>query len=110
MLNMDSDSQRIVAVLHDVLEDTSVTAAQLRAEGFSEEILTAIECLTRGEGESYENFIERSKSNALARRVKLADIEDNMNICRIRNITDQDLQRLGRYHRAWQTLSKTNDS
>ena len=108
MLDMGSDSERIVAVLHDVLEDTSVTAAQLRAAGFSEEVIAAIECLTRGEGESYEDFIQRTKGSPLARRVKLADIEDNMNIRRIRHITDQDLQRLERYHRAWQDLSEAH--
>ncbi|HUV13309.1 MAG TPA: GTP pyrophosphokinase [Acidobacteriota bacterium] len=108
MMNMDSDSEKIVAVLHDVLEDTSVTADQLRAEGFSDEIIAAIECLTRDEGESYEDFIKRTKGNPLARRVKLADIEDNMNIRRIRNITDQDLQRLERYHRAWRALSEAH--
>ncbi len=108
MLNMASDSARIVAVLHDVLEDTSVTADQLRAAGFSDEVIAAIECLTRGEGESYEDFIQRAKDSPLARRVKLADIEDNMNIRRIRHITDQDLHRLERYHRAWQALSETH--
>ena len=110
MLAMDSESERIVAVLHDVLEDSPFTANQLRSQGFSDEIIVALECLTRGEGESYRDFIERAKSNALARRVKMADIEDNMNIRRISDLTDQDLKRLGRYHRAWRTLSDTHDS
>jgi (p)ppGpp synthase/HD superfamily hydrolase len=110
MLAMDSESERIVAVLHDVLEDSPFTANQLRSQGFSDEIIVALECLTRGEGESYRDFIERAKSNPLARRVKRAYIEDNRNIRRISDLTDQDLKRLGRYHRAWRTLSDTHDS
>ena len=110
MLDMKCESDRIVAVLHDVLEDSPVTADRLRSQGFSDEIIAALECLTRNAGESYRDFIERAKSNPLARRVKIADIEDNMNMCRISNLTDQDLKRLGRYHRAWRTLSDTHDS
>lgn len=110
MLDMGSESERIVAVLHDVLEDSPFTADQLRSQGFSDEIIAALECLTRGAGESYTDFIERAKSNPLARRVKMADIEDNMNIRRISSLTARDLERLGRYHRAWRTLSDTNDS
>jgi (p)ppGpp synthase/HD superfamily hydrolase len=110
MLEMDSDSERVVAVLHDVLEDSPITPDQLRDEGFSKEVVAALECLTRREGETYEVFIERAKGNPLARRVKLADIVDNMNIRRIGHLTDRDLPRLRRYHRAWQTLSETDGS
>jgi (p)ppGpp synthase/HD superfamily hydrolase len=102
---MESELDRTVAVLHDVVEDTTVTLDELRREGFSDEVVSAVEHMTHREGESYEDFIERAKSHPVARRVKLADLEDNMNLLRIRNLEPKDLERLERYHRSWQRLS-----
>jgi (p)ppGpp synthase/HD superfamily hydrolase len=106
MMQMSSVSAMMAAVLHDVVEDTDWTLAQLRAEGFGEEVLQAVECLTRRAEESYDEFIARVQSNALAREVKLADLADNMNIRRIAALTPNDLARLERYHRAWRTLTE----
>jgi len=78
MLSQSDETARIVAVLHDSLEDTSVTLADLRAAGYSDEICEAVNCLTRRPGEQYEDMITRVASNPLARRVKLADLEDNL--------------------------------
>ena len=83
MLRMKSEAAMMAAVLHDVVEDTDWTLEQLREHGFSDEVLEAIECLTHQEGESYEEFIERVQKNQIARQVKIADLEDNMNIQRI---------------------------
>ena len=105
MMSFDSEIEMTTAVLHDVIEDSSWTASRLRDEGFSEEIVESVLCVTKKEGESYEEFVERSKKNPLARKVKLADLEDNMNLSRISNITEKDLRRLKRYHRAWQVLN-----
>ena len=63
MRQMDSDTERIVGVLHDVVEDTPVTLQILKEKGYSEEIVEAIDCLTKREEESYENFIERFNQN-----------------------------------------------
>ena len=106
MMSFNSEKEMTVAVLHDVIEDSDWTAEQLRDEGFSKEIILAVECVTKRKGESYEDFVERSKRNPIARKVKIADLEDNMNIFRIGKLTEDDLKRLERYHRAWQMLSK----
>lgn len=104
MAQLHSEAERIVAVLHDLIEDTDWTPDQLRAEGFSDEVLAAIDCLTKRDDESYEAFIARASHNALARQVKLADLEDNMDLRRIAEVTDQDLERLRKYHQARQAL------
>lgn len=104
MAQLHGEAERIVAVLHDLIEDTDWTLDQLRAEGFSDDVLAAIDCLTRRDDESYEAFIERASHNDLARQVKLADLEDNMDLRRIAEVTDQDLERLRKYHRARRVL------
>lgn len=100
MHQMTTADEQIVALLHDVVEDSPWTLDALRAEGFSEEIVRAIDCLTRREGESYEGFIARGVSNPIARHVKLADIEDNMDLRRLGEIGMKELERLQRYQRA----------
>ena len=80
----------MAAVLHDVVEDTSYTLEDLRRKGFSEAVLAAVDCLTRRGDESYEEFIERVETNPIAREVKIADLEDNMNIRRINEIQPKD--------------------
>lgn len=105
MLSMKSTSEMVTAVLHDVVEDTPVTQDDLKAEGYEREVLIAIDCLTNRESESYDDFIERIRPNALATRVKLADLRDNMDITRIAKPTDKDLERLRRYQQAWARLN-----
>ena len=106
MMRMESETAMMAAVLHDVVEDSAWTLDQLRAEGFSEEVLQAVECLTHRLGESYDEFITRVQTNAIARQVKLADLEDNMNIRRMAEITPKDLARLEKYHCAWRALTE----
>lgn len=101
MLCCDTEAARITAVLHDVVEDTPHTLTELRTLGYAEEVLQALDCLTRRAGESYEAFIQRVKGNALARRVKLADLADNMDIRRLSELSASDVERLRRYQRAW---------
>ncbi len=96
---MNSDLERIVAVLHDVLEDTDVTLEQLRAEGFSDEVLAAIDALTKRPGESRMDAAARAKEILVALRVKLADNADNQDMTRIGNVTEKDLARLEEYKR-----------
>jgi len=95
----------MAAVLHDVVEDTDWTLERLRREGFPEEVLEAVDCLTHRDGESYEEFVERVQTNPIARQVKIADLEDNMNIRRIGRLGAKDLERVGKYHRAWCVLT-----
>jgi (p)ppGpp synthase/HD superfamily hydrolase len=106
MMRMESEAEMIAAVMHDVVEDSEWTVDRLRDEGFSEEILQAVDCLTRREDEIYEDFIKRVKTSTVAWRVKIADLEDNMNVKRIDRLTPRDLERLEKYHRAWRALAK----
>lgn len=100
MQQMSTTEEQIVALLHDVVEDSPWTLDALRAEGFSEEVVAAVDSLTRREGETYDDFIKRGATNPLARRVKLADIEDNMDIRRLGEIGEKELERFKRYQRA----------
>ena len=105
MLSVTSVEAKICAVLHDVVEDTDWELKDLEAEGFPPCIIEALNYLTHRDRESYEVYIERIRSNKIAREVKLADLKDNMNIRRIPELTQKDLTRLEKYHRAWCQLT-----
>lgn len=104
MLRCQGTEAQIVAVMHDLLEDTPVTAEMLREEGFSETVLRALDGVTRRPEESYEQFVARAKGDPLARQVKLADLEDNLDLRRLTRLSGKDLDRLRRYRDGWQTL------
>jgi (p)ppGpp synthase/HD superfamily hydrolase len=106
MLKMSTKAEMITAVLHDLVEDTSWNLADLEREGFAGEVLAALNCLTRRPGEDYQEFILRVSMNPLARKVKLADLEDNLNLIRLGTLTEKDKARIERYHQAWQTLAR----
>nr|WP_208606794.1 GTP pyrophosphokinase [Paenibacillus polysaccharolyticus] len=106
MNRVESMEEKIVAVLHDVIEDSEVTIEELRGLGFSEEILTAIQLLTRSTEDSYEEFIDKTIMNRTARNVKIADIKENMNISRIKNPTEEDYNRLEKYRKALERLER----
>lgn len=106
MQRVNSTTERIVAVLHDVVEDTTVSLDELRAAGFGADIVDAVDALSRRQGESYAAFIERIKPNPIARAVKIADIEHNMDIRRLPALTEDSLERLQRYRQAWEILIK----
>lgn len=98
--------EKIVALLHDLVEDGHTTFTALRRRKFPERILEAVDLLTRRKGESYEAFVERIAPDPLARAVKLADLEDNMDVRRSnRAMKDKDAERMEKYRRAWQKLA-----
>ena len=98
--------EKIVGVLHDGVEDTDWTFERLAAEGFSEEVLDALLCVTKlSEDEPYDKFIARVKTNPLAVVVKLNDLSDNMDIRRLPYISDKDVKRLKKYLRAYKQLT-----
>ncbi|NBT63360.1 MAG: HD domain-containing protein [Planctomycetia bacterium] len=99
-----TDEQKIVAVLHDVIEDTYVQEQQLRENGFSEDIINAIKSVTKIEGESRMDAAKRTKLNAIGRVVKLADLKDNMDLSRIANPTAKDLLRVAEYEKVQKFL------
>jgi (p)ppGpp synthase/HD superfamily hydrolase len=104
MGRVDTEIEKIVAVLHDVVEDTPWTSDALKNEGFPDAVLAALDCVTKREGESYEDFTRRAGSNPVARRVKLADLEDNMDLRRMKAVEQKDLERLAKYLKAWRSL------
>src|SRR5215207_4362339 len=105
MTKLDTDTERIIAVLHDVVEDTDFTLDDLRKMGYPDVIVDAVNALSRREGESYEAFIQRIKPNPLAVRVKLQDLLDNMDLRRWALLQVCDLERLQRYQNAWWELT-----
>lgn len=105
MSRVSTVPEKIVAILHDVVEDTDWTFEDLKQEGFPEDIVEALRCVTKREGESYEDFVGRSAGNTLALRVKLADLEDNMDVRRMGEVTEEARTRLQKYLKAWHRLS-----
>ena len=110
MLRLEREVDRIVGILHDVIEDTSVTPDDLRLAGYSKEVLAALDCVTKREGEAYEEFVRRSETNPIAKRVKLADLEDNMDLKRLTQVLPKDIDRLNRYLKAWRHLQSISPS
>ena len=104
MLKMKTEEQQIIAVLHDILEDTDATVVDLISLGFSPNIIDAIQALTRHEGESRIEAAWRAVRNPLAREVKLADVTDNMDISRIHQPTERDYLRLREYQQVQEIL------
>jgi len=100
MQSVESVDEKIVAVLHDIVEDTPISLEDLRLKGFSGHIINAIEALTKKQDEDYNTFIERISHNQLAVKVKLVDLEDNMNLSRLPEITNKDKERLQKYQKA----------
>ena len=106
MMQMRSIDEQITAVLHDVVEDSEYTFDDLKKEGFDEEIINALESLTKRDGEDYKDFIARIKENELATIVKIADLKDNSNLDRISEPTKEDLERVKKYKDALNVLKE----
>ncbi|MEG2493770.1 MAG: hypothetical protein RSF94_06620 [Rikenellaceae bacterium] len=102
-----TDAEKIVGMLHDVVEDSEWTLDMLREEGFSVEVIEALECLTKkSDDEPYDEFIERVSKNFLAVAVKLNDLKDNLDIHRLNEVTDKDARRLTKYLNAERKLKR----
>jgi (p)ppGpp synthase/HD superfamily hydrolase len=111
MLRLASNDERVVAVLHDVCEDCpGWTFDRLRVEGFTEKILIALDSVTKRDGEAYEDFVRRAANNPIGRAVKLADLQDNCDLSRISNPTQRDFERIGKYKRAIDLISRLPSS
>lgn len=107
MFKLNGQTEQTVGILHDVVEDSDITFDDLRQMGYSEDIVTALDGVTRRNDETYEEFVQRSKQHPISRRVKLADLEDNMDIRRLSNeLTEKDFARLQRYRAAWELLQQ----
>ena len=100
MFQMETKEEMIAAVLHDVLEDTAITSDQLKEMGFSETLLEALDSVTKRAGETYEDFVRRAALHPIGKKIKLADLRDNMDLSRLEEITDNDIKRVKKYHGA----------
>jgi (p)ppGpp synthase/HD superfamily hydrolase len=106
MAKMDTELEMSAALLHDVIEDSEITAEQLLAEGIPAEVVQAVQFLSKTENEEYQDFVARTKRNKLAAKVKIADIEDNMDVLRLASLDEYDLARIKKYHSAWRFLKE----
>lgn len=99
-LQMDTEEEKITGILHDVIEDTDITLEDLKRQGFSENVIAAVDAMTRRDGETYMEFIKRLSVNEIARRVKIQDIRNNMDLSRIPEPTKKDWDRMDVYMKA----------
>lgn len=104
MLRVAPGAQQIVAVLHDVVEDSEVTFEDLEREGFSAEVISGLRAVTKVEGELYEDFVARAALDPVGKAVKLADLMENSDLSRIAEPSQKDLERVEKYGRAIQYL------
>lgn len=101
----DNDDEKMVALLHDTIEDTPVTAEYLLQQGFPQHIVDGVLSVTKREGESYEDFVDRAARNPLGRMVKIHDLEDNLDVFRLDEVTDDMARRFSKYLKAYRRLS-----
>jgi len=101
MSRLDTVEEKIVALLHDAIEDSPLTLEKLVSKGFSVTIINAVDAMTKRPGEDYMHYITRVAGNALAVKVKLADLEDNLDLKRCKELTAEDINRMNKYLGAW---------
>jgi (p)ppGpp synthase/HD superfamily hydrolase len=99
MMRMTTIKGKIVGVCHDLIEDTHITLKDLVSEGFSDDVICAIDCMTKCPGESYNAYLNRVISDVLASECKLEDMRDNSNIYRLNKVRKKHLQMIAKYHK-----------
>ena len=105
MSKMETEEEMSVALLHDVIEDSEITAQDLSKAGIPARVVKAVQALTKKDGENYDQFVNRVLKNKLAAKIKKADIEDNINVLRLNSVGPKDLERIAKYHKAWKKLT-----
>lgn len=103
---VDTIEEKTVAYLHDTAEDTKLTYVDLMVLDFSDRVINAVIALTKNKKESYEDYLKRVKANELARAVKLSDLTNNMDLSRLKEITEVDKKRLEKYKKAYKYLKE----
>jgi len=109
MMRLSLLHDQITAVLHDVIEDSDMTLDYLQEQGFNDDILHAVQCITKKNDEPYDSYLTRVRQNPIALRVKIADLEDNMDIRRMSSVKPRDIERLNKYLRAQNLLMQSLD-
>ena len=102
--SMKDEYTTCVALLHDTIEDTDMTADELMADGFPKEVVEAVTLLTHSKSEPYLDYVKRVKENNIARCVKIADLMHNADLSRLDTITPKDLERVAKYQEALKIL------
>ena len=102
---VDTEEEKAVALLHDVIEDSPFTSEELLLAGLPEIVVAAVQILSKKKGQDCQIYLENVKSNPLARVVKLADLKHNSDLSRLSSVTDKDLERLEKYKKAIDYLS-----
>ena len=97
---MEDEDTTIVALLHDVVEDTEITFADLAQMGFSQQVIGAIQAMTHAEGVPYLEYVDQIKDNPIARRVKLADLRHNSDLSQLDQVDEKALERVKKYQAA----------
>jgi (p)ppGpp synthase/HD superfamily hydrolase len=95
---------KMVAVLHDTIEDTDMTPAMLTREGFPSEVILAVDLLTRKDGQPYDDYLAALAGNTLALTVKIADVRHNLDSTRLDSLSDHDVLNIRKYHAALRWL------
>lgn len=103
---MPDEDTTIVALLHDVIEDTPYTLDDLRAMGFSEQVLDALALMTHDKRIPYMDYVAKIKGNKIARTVKLADLKHNSDLSRLYNVDEKAMKRIDKYRQAIALLSE----
>lgn len=103
----EDDMRHVSALLHDIVEDTTMELEDLRGYGFPNEVLVAVDCLTKREDVPYEAYILQIKANPIARDIKIADLRHNSQLTRLKNITPADLTRYKKYKEALALLTSS---
>ena len=103
---MQTEETTVVALLHDVMEDTDYTLEDLQAMGFSPVVLEALVLMTHEAGIDYMDYVGKIKENPIARAVKLADLEHNSDLARLDHVDEMALARREKYQKAKQLLQE----
>lgn len=109
MEQMDTEEERITAVLHDVLEDSYYQLTDLEKLGFSETVINNLKILTRSKDQAYEGYITGVKKSPAAAKIKIADLKDNLNVKRLKQLNEEDLERLNKYLKALKVLENEDN-
>ena len=107
---MDDENTTIVALLHDIVEDTDTTFEDLEKQGFSKDIIEALKLMTHDKNVDYYEYVEKISNNPIARKVKIKDLEHNMDTSRLDNMESKDEKRLIKYRKCHDFLTSINNN
>lgn len=105
---MDDEETTITALLHDIVEDTDTTFDDLRKLGFSDNVINALKLMTHDKNVDYFEYVKNISKNPIARKVKIKDLEHNMDTSRLDEVTDKDLERVKKYKKCYKYLLNNN--